>query len=100
MSNTTTRGPFVQGTNFSSGSLVAVEGLGIRIGNQSQVDSHRDSVVLQGQYVVQTGGQAEIVISVDPKAFNQKIAVRRLNESAEGDSFSPVVTSFGLDTIR
>lgn len=53
--------------------------------------SQRDSVVLQGKYVV-TKGKTELLVSVDQKAFKRAMAVREINNlvkgwpSAEGDA--------------
>lgn len=79
------------GTAVSELSPSMAEAVALRMAGGVPGVSQRGSVVLQGRYVV-TKGKAELLVSVDQKAFKQAMAVREINNlvkgwpSAEGDA--------------
>ena len=42
-------------------------------------------VEVPGRYVVGANGRAEVVVRVDPNAFNRAMAVRKINEQIDGN---------------
>jgi len=47
-------------------------------------DVRRAQLDVTGQYVRGPGGKAEVVVRVDPRAFNRAMAVRKINEQMDG----------------
>jgi len=53
----------------------------------------RDRVMLHGRYVLNASGSAELVVSVNQKAFKQKMAVRDINGRVDGRTPSESTTT-------
>jgi hypothetical protein len=71
------------GTAVSELSPSVAAAFGLRLGGGLKSMPQRDSVVLQGRYVV-TKGITELLVSVDQKAFKQAMAVREINNLVKG----------------
>lgn len=57
-------------------------------------DTRRAQVDVTGQYVRGPGGRAEVVVRVDPQAFNRAMAVRKINEQIDGQHSVDLSTTY------
>lgn len=98
MSNTTTNGGrFATTTGLSSGSP-SNDVYNSRVVSGLSSGRSRDSVVLQGRFVVSPKGQAEVLVSIDQKAFSRTMAVRDVNNHVAGKTSSSLETAVSVST--
>lgn len=94
--NTTSRSGRWTGVTGVSSGAVKSEGYSHRLGSAMHSQRNRDSVVLQGRFVVSSSGQAEVVVSVDQKAFRRAMLVRDINNHVEGRTTAAMDTAISI----
>jgi len=95
--NTTTRGSRTVGTISSSPEAMAAQFQANRM--LIGMPSSGDKLVLQGKYVVNPDGLAEVVVSVNQKAFKQKMVVREINGRADGRPSNESITAVSIGSL-
>lgn len=86
--NSTSRGTSTIGTISAPVSKAMGDALIHRMAAGIHQGMHRSSVTLKGQYVINAGGEAGVVVSVDQGSFNRMMAVREINSQGDGRSSS------------